>query len=148
MSQLQQQLNAELHRLGKGAKTPASAPSGNTNAVFDLAASAIDPDGPPDGLGGGLLPPTGITLAWTERLLGDYDQNGQVNVPDLVPLAAHWLAAVQYDAPALHGASPAGPRAAPRMTAAACIPHRPRRGAARRTGGWRALTATLTRSSG
>jgi hypothetical protein len=103
LPQLQQQLQAELARLGKGEKTPAGAPAGGANAVFDLAATAIDPDGPPDGQGGGELPPTGIALSWTERLLGDYDQNGQVNVPDLVPLAAHWLESVAYDDPALHG---------------------------------------------
>jgi hypothetical protein len=104
LPELEQQLRADLARLGKSAKTPASAPSGGaSNAVFDLAASVIDPDGPPDGQGGGELPPTGIALAWTERLLGDYDQNGQVNVPDLVLLAAHWLAPVGYDDPALHG---------------------------------------------
>jgi hypothetical protein len=103
IAQLQEQLQAELARLGKTDKAPASAPAGNANTVFDLAANVIDPDGPPDGQGGGELPPTGIALAWTKRLLGDYDQNGQVNVPDLVPLAAHWLAPVAYDGPALHG---------------------------------------------
>jgi hypothetical protein len=103
LTQLQEQLQSELARLGKSAKTPASAPGGARNAVFDLAAAVIDPDGPPDGQGGGELPPTGIALSWTERLLGDYDQNGQVNVPDLVPLAAHWLESVAYDDPALHG---------------------------------------------
>jgi hypothetical protein len=60
LSQLQQRLTTELARPGNTDKTPVSAPSGGANAVFDLAASVIDPDGPPDGQGGGELPPTGI----------------------------------------------------------------------------------------
>ena len=55
----------------------------------------------PDGSGGN--PPQGVSLAWTERLAGDYDQNGEVNAADLVPIAQHFKAMVQYDAAVLHG---------------------------------------------
>jgi hypothetical protein len=102
--QLQQLLTSELKRLGKSPSdvTP-HAPTGATNAAFDLAASVIDPDGPPDGEGGGALPPTGIELTWTERFIGDYSMDGQVNVQDLTPLGINWERTVAYDAPALHG---------------------------------------------
>jgi hypothetical protein len=103
-SQLQQLLNAELKRLGKSPSdvTP-HAPAGATNAAFDLAATVIDPDGPPDGGGGGTLPPTGIALTWTERLIGDYNLDGQVNVQDLAPLGINWELTVAYDSPTSHG---------------------------------------------
>jgi hypothetical protein len=102
--ELEQQLQAELKRLGKSTSdvTP-HAPTGATNAAFDLAATVIDPDGPPDGGGGGILPPTGIALAWTERLIGDYNLDGQVNAQDLAPLGINWMKTIAYDAPALHG---------------------------------------------
>lgn len=103
-AQLQQQLNSELRRLGKSPSdvTP-HAPTGATNAAFDLAASVIDPDGPPDGEGGGVLPPTGVALSWTERMIGDYDLNGQVNAADLAPLGINWELTVTYDPAASHG---------------------------------------------
>lgn len=103
-AQLEAILRAELQRLGKSpSDTTPHAPTGATNAAFDLAASVIDPDGPPDGLGGGLLPPTGVELKWTERLLGDYNLDGQVNAQDLAPLGINWQRTVAYDAAALHG---------------------------------------------
>jgi hypothetical protein len=48
-------------------------------------------------------PPTGIELSWTERLLGDYNQDGLVTVNDLSPLGQRWQDGVTYDDPALHG---------------------------------------------
>jgi hypothetical protein len=78
-------------------KVPAKAPQGAQNAVFDLRASLSDPDG------AGGNPPTGVTLTWTERCLGDYDANGEVGAADLQPLAQHWLKRAEYDDPALHG---------------------------------------------
>lgn len=96
--ELQAQLAQELDRLGIDPdKTPAAAPTGSANAVFDLHAALIDPDG------AGGAPPQGIELRWTERLIGDYDQNGEVNGADLTPLAQHFRQTVLYDAPALHG---------------------------------------------
>ncbi|HES58286.1 MAG TPA: hypothetical protein ENO21_02535, partial [Firmicutes bacterium] len=71
--------------------------------MFDLTATVLDPDGPPDGVGGGELPPTGIELRWTERLIGDYDQNGEVNYSDITPLGLHFNSLVEYDDPAMHG---------------------------------------------
>jgi len=106
--QLQARLEAELKRLGKdvaggSAKVAAGAPQGAGDAVFDLGAVVIDPDGPPDGKGGGTQPPTGIQFAWTERLTGDYDMNGLVGLPDLVPISTKWGMHPTYDSPALHG---------------------------------------------
>jgi hypothetical protein len=91
------QLQTEFRRLGIDPnKTAAQAPSGIDNAPFDLKVSAIDPDG----LGGN--PPTGVSLSWTERLLGDYDQNGEVNVADLAPLALYWNQAIDYESASSH----------------------------------------------
>ena len=104
VAQLRQSLNAEFARLGIDPdKVTAAAPSGPDNAVFDLTAKVLDPDGPPDGEGGGELPPTGIELRWTERLIGDYDQNGEVNYGDITPLGLHFSSVVDYDDPAMHG---------------------------------------------
>ena len=64
--------------------------------MFDLAAAVIDPDGE------GGDPPAGIEITWTERCIGDYDQNGLVNASDLTPLGVHWQEVVAYDAPSLH----------------------------------------------
>ncbi len=103
-SQLESILQSELTRLGKSVSdTTPKTPTGATNFAFDLSAAVVDLDGPPDGEGGGTLPPTGITLAWTERLLGDYDENGQVNAADLAPLGMNWQRTVSYDEPAQHG---------------------------------------------
>jgi hypothetical protein len=49
------------------------------------------------------MPPTGMELTWTERLIGDYDQNGEVNYSDITPLSLRFNALVEYDDPALHG---------------------------------------------
>ncbi len=97
--ELEEQLAKALAECGidDPSKVPAAAPSGADNAVFDLSADLIDTDG------AGGNPPTGVTLAWTERMLGDYDANGEVGYPDLVPLAQHWLAGVTYDNSTLHG---------------------------------------------
>jgi len=91
--QLSRALDAELARLGVDpAKVTAKAP-GAGNAVFDLVATIIDPDG------AGPLPPTGVELSWSERCVGDYDQNGEVNAADLAPLGLHFGAAVAYRSP-------------------------------------------------
>ena len=105
---MEARLQAELKRLGNdgadaATKVAAGAPKGAGAAVFDLGAVVIDPDGPPDGHGGGELPPTGIQFTWTERLVGDYDMNGLVGLPDIVPIAAKWALRPAYDSPALHG---------------------------------------------
>lgn len=103
-AELQAKLLSELERLGiDPAKCASSAPTGADGAVFDLQAVVIDPDGPPDGEGGGTEPPTAIDLSWTERLVGDYDQNGEVNTGDITPLAQHFDATVTFDPSTLHG---------------------------------------------
>ncbi|MEZ5338559.1 MAG: fibronectin type III domain-containing protein [bacterium] len=82
-------LNAELERLGIDPQRSAlRAPSTEGNTVFDLS-SAAQPDG-------------SILLSWTERILGDYDGNGTVNISDLSPLAREQGKTVEYDDPALH----------------------------------------------
>lgn len=97
-TELQAELKRVLAELGVDtAKAVAKAPTGTGNAVFDLDAVVIDPDGE------GGEPPTGVALSWTERLLGDYNQDGLVTVNDLAPLGQRWQDSVAYDAPALHG---------------------------------------------
>jgi hypothetical protein len=39
----------------------------------------------------GVKTEAGITLSWTERNVGDYDNNGEVGVPDITPIAQHYL---------------------------------------------------------
>jgi len=95
--QLQSMLESEFDRLGVDpAKVIAAAPTGNTNAVFDLTAQVIDPDGD------GPQDPTGVKLEWTERLIGDYDQNGMVTQGDLTPIGQFWDQTINYDDPSLH----------------------------------------------
>lgn len=94
---LEQQLQSEFTRLGiDPAKVTAEAPSGPECAVFDLSVQVIDPDGE------GGDPPTGVELNFSERAIGDYDQNGEVNTSDLTPLGANFGDAVLYDDPAGH----------------------------------------------
>ena len=50
-----------------------------------------DPDGPD----GALAPSTGV-LRWVEALTGDYDQNGEVGLSDITPIAQYWGEAVEY----------------------------------------------------
>ncbi len=113
-SLLETELLKQLKALGKDPeKTPSAAPQGSDNAVFDLHADLLDAGGNP-------LPPgqpgvTGVRLTWTEQLIGDYDQNGEVNVADVKPLGAHYQHGFQvdYDDPALHGGFAAWPTGDP-----------------------------------
>jgi hypothetical protein len=85
---------AELRLLNKDlAKIVSAAPQGLDNAVFDLTAVVAEPGNPTEGL----------KLTWTERLTGDYNQDGLVSINDLTPISANWNASIQYDAPELHG---------------------------------------------
>jgi outer membrane protein assembly factor BamB len=74
-------LKAELKRLlttrAAGSKSLSIVPSGTMNAVTDLAAT-VNPTG------------TQATLTWTEALPGDYDNNGVVDIGDLIPLALYF----------------------------------------------------------
>ncbi|MBN2081919.1 PKD domain-containing protein [bacterium] len=90
-AELEALLAAELARLGVDpAKAAAAAPQGETNRVFNLEAAVVDPDGH----GGGF--PSEIILAWTERCVGDYNQDGLVGVSDLTPLGQQYLETVDY----------------------------------------------------
>jgi hypothetical protein len=91
-------LMSELTRLGKDpARTTSEVAKGDSDRVFDLKPSLIDPDGP------GGEPATGVTLDWTEVLIGDYDQNGLVTIAEITALGQNLGKSVDYDAPALHG---------------------------------------------
>ena len=97
MAMLQAELDRVFEDLGIDPdKVVAVAPQGAINSVFDLAATAIDPDG------AGPNPPTGIELRWTERHVGDYDMNGEVNVGDLTPLGQYFQQSVVYDPASEH----------------------------------------------
>ncbi len=50
-----------------------------------------DPDGPE-----GALAPSVATLQWVETLTGDYDQNGEVGLTDITPIAQYWGKPVEY----------------------------------------------------
>lgn len=90
IEQLTNFLFAEMERLGVDPEKGSSqVPAGNE--VFDMSATLLDPDGE------GPEEPSGIQLAWTERLIGDYDQNGEVNLSDLTQLVVHFAAGVNYD---------------------------------------------------
>jgi len=94
MAQLEALLAAELQRLGKDPdKTPSAAPSGATSFAFNPTAYVIDPDGT------GPNPPTGVELTWTERVIGDYNQDGLVGVSDLTPLGQRYEESVSYENP-------------------------------------------------
>lgn len=58
-------------------------------------------------------------LAWTERLVGDYDQNGEVTIADVTPIAANWQAEVDYFSPALKNSIPFWPQGNPELDGAA-----------------------------
>ncbi|MCB1186188.1 hypothetical protein KDL29_03390 [bacterium] len=84
---LQTLLDSELLRLGIDTSHEASIAPSAGNAVFDLQASmatVVEAE------------QAEVTLRWTERLVGDYDQNGLVNAADLVPLAQHFGESVSY----------------------------------------------------
>src|SRR5689334_17974011 len=64
--ELEALLRQEFERLGIDPnKVAAKAPEGDDNAVFDLRAAFFDTK-------------KGIVLSWTERMVGDYDMNGEV----------------------------------------------------------------------
>jgi len=80
--ELEDLLTAELERLGVDpAKCTAAAPSAG-NAVFDLQAVLHGSGGDPEAL-------ASVELTWTERLIGDYKQDGLVNVSDLTPIGVN-----------------------------------------------------------
>jgi len=105
--QLHSFLLAELARLGVDPQRETSVAPSTGNEVFDLTATLVDPDGE------GGEPPTGVELNWTERVRGDYSQDGLVSVADLTPLGVNYLAKVDYDGPLEHNAFAAWPSGNP-----------------------------------
>jgi hypothetical protein len=88
-------LLAELQRLGKSSERSAQVAVGMGGTVFNLQAHLIDADENDEG--------ESVNLSWSYRNDGDYDQNGQVTVSDLTPLAQFWQKQAIYDDPAIHG---------------------------------------------
>lgn len=74
-----QQLKKELARamVVYAGHSVSAAPTGDLNRITDLAYNDQ---------GGGVY-----RLEWSYRNLGDYDQNGEVGVPDITPIAQHYL---------------------------------------------------------
>ena len=88
---LNEALAAEFTRLGiDPQKVIAAAPQGDRNAVIDLQAAQHEPDATPESTG------PCIRLSWTERLAGDYDQNGEVLVSDLSALGQNFGSSIDY----------------------------------------------------
>ena len=95
--ELADRLASELARLGVDPlRAPGQAPSGEANRVFDLQAEVIP------GEAAGTAVPNQLRLAWTEVLVGDYNQDGVVNASDLTPIGQYYAATVAYDDPGLH----------------------------------------------
>jgi len=90
-SEMENYLDQEFNRLGiDPTKVAAVAPAGDANAVFDLQAEIYTGD-----------PPI-ISFSWTERVLGDYNQDGLVSVNDLTPIGQRYNESVEHDDPAAH----------------------------------------------
>jgi len=118
LEELQDALKAEFDRLGiDPEKVTAKAPQKAENTTFDFAVELDDPDGP------GGDPHDGIALSWTERLVGDYNQDGMVTGNDLTPLGQNYsmstsIPKAKYDDPALHGGITYWPTGDPRGSGA------------------------------
>ena len=94
IKELNSKLLSEFARLGiDPTRAVHSAPSGNENSVFDLTAIIEEPAGE------SLAPTGGVKLVWSERLIGDYDQNGAVEVADVTPIAQNYLNTISYRQP-------------------------------------------------
>ncbi|MCC7478044.1 PKD domain-containing protein [bacterium] len=94
-AELQQALQAEFERLGIDPRAVSAAAPGPGSEVFDLALEPVyDEDG---------ATVIAIRLAWTERMLGDYDGNGRVSASDLTPIGLNFRASVAYDPAESHG---------------------------------------------
>ncbi len=65
----------ELERCG-GGKLASTPPTGDENAIDDLAIASSTEET--------------ITLTWSYRNCGDYDQSGTVGIPDITPIAVYY----------------------------------------------------------
>jgi hypothetical protein len=77
LSELKQALLRALAAQDGAAKRTSDLPLGHDNQVPDLELQSVA---------------GGSYLVWTYRNIGDYDQNGEVNAADLVPIAMYYLA--------------------------------------------------------
>jgi len=96
--ELEAALGRELERLGiDPARAISAAPSAG-NSVFDLTARIVEAEELEEGS------PAGVVLSWTERLTGDYDLSGTVDMYDITPIAVNWERRVDYlEAPLVGG---------------------------------------------
>ena len=95
VAELQSALIAELDSLGVDWQRATSSGPAAGSEVFDLLYGKQQ-----DG---------SWVMAWTERLVGDYDQNGEVTIADVTPIAANWQAEVRT----VRSPSPTSPRSPP-----------------------------------
>lgn len=111
-TELQRQLEAALAAAGKQlSKLPLTDAGGPHNQVINLSLRVVD-------MNGQALPPgspaaSHLHLRWTQRLRGDFDQNGEVSLSDLVPLGQHFKHQVAYDQPELHDGFTCWPTGSP-----------------------------------
>ncbi|MCB1219084.1 MAG: hypothetical protein H7A35_06450 [Planctomycetales bacterium] len=105
VAELQSALIAELDSLGVDWQRATSSGPAAGSEVFDLLYGKQQ-----DG---------SWVMAWTERLVGDYDQNGEVTIADVTPIAANWQAEVDYFSPALKNSIPFWPQGNPELDGAA-----------------------------
>ena len=88
-AELQELLVRELAALGKTVSdTETGLALGPDNIVFDLAATPVN---------------NSVNLQWTERIAGDYNQDGLVSAEDLTPLGQFFGQTVEYEPAAEHG---------------------------------------------
>jgi hypothetical protein len=88
--QLQAALSQEFDRLGIDPGRSVSAAPGDDCRPMNLTVTVEDTDG------AGGEPATGLKLTWIERVIGDYDANGEVGISDLSPLGLHFGKTVSY----------------------------------------------------
>src|SRR4051812_5922824 len=78
-ARMKAELVRQLALAGKSIEqTTSQTPQGNENAPFDLKAELA-----------GSNEEVQVSLHWTEQLVGDYDENGEVNQADLSPLGKY-----------------------------------------------------------
>jgi PKD repeat protein len=115
MSELESMLREQIISLGKDPdRVVSAAPTGDENKVIDLDAIPVSFTVPASGNG---VPAVGVLLEWTERLAGDYDENGLVTINDISPFGLTWQQSLQYvdprgegvKWPSADGTSPAQP---------------------------------------
>jgi hypothetical protein len=93
-AELRAALDTELARLGVDPqRITTAAPQGARNRLKDAIAYRFNSTTQ------SWSDPNCVKLTWTEQLVGDYDQNGEVNINDLSALGANFGVKVQYRTP-------------------------------------------------